>query len=305
MQPRKSGVFGIAAQARGVDPWTSAEFFKMSGAGNDFIIFDNRRRVFAGEISAKVRRACSRRLAIGADGLLLLESSPRASFRLTIYNSDGSRAPFCANGTRCAARFAFVNVIAGSKMTIETDWEVVGAEVQGGEVTLSLPEIEATPVERTLAHPDGAISGLAMSVGVPHFVAFVSGPIEAVDVEKLGRAIRRHPDLAPEGANVHFVRVESPHEADIRSYERGVEAETLACGSGVIASALAGMKVGIFRTPIHLRTRSGIPLSVAANVLGGSFTEVRLTGDARIVYRSQLSAETLAGFPEPLDPQKS
>jgi len=287
---------------RGNELPKAIEFFKMSGAGNDFVVVDNRRKLFEGDVSELVRRICSRGLSIGADGVLLIEKSIRANFRLVYYNADGSLASFCANGTRCAARFAFVNVIATGKMSIETGWGMIGADIEGEAVTLSLPNIDGLPLPQDIVLGDRTVSGFRFDVGVPHFVRFVDEDPSTVDVRNLGCEIRRHESLAPGGANVHFVRVISPHEGEIRSFERGVEDETLSCGSGVVAAALTGMKLGKFRPPVQLRTRSGLPLQVAGNVLEKGFSDVRLAGDARIVFKSHFSDETTSGFPLPALP---
>src|SRR5947207_433927 len=148
-------------------------FSKMAGAGNDFVVIDNRsgRVADAGELT---RRFCTRRLSVGADGLILIESSARATFRMRYYNSDGVLADFCANGTRCAARFAFTNVIAQRQMTIETDAGVVGAEIgDRGDVTLSLPPPQAFIADRPLDVGSTIIRGSSVMVGVPHYVVFL------------------------------------------------------------------------------------------------------------------------------------
>src|SRR3954449_9089760 len=169
----------------------------MAGAGNDFVVIDNRagRIADAGDLT---RRICTRRLSVGADGLILVEHSARATFRMRYFNQDGGLADFCANGTRCAARFAFVNVIAPKRMTIETDAGVVGAEVaDGGSVTLSLPAPRAFAAERPLRIGDRVIRGSSILVGVPHYVIYVRDELWSHDVVPLGRAIRTHAELAP------------------------------------------------------------------------------------------------------------
>src|SRR5262249_8617067 len=213
-------------------------FTKMAGAGNDFVVIDNR----AGRVTDPVeltRRVCTPHLSVGADGLILVEPSVRATFRMRYWNADGSVGDFCGNGTRCAARFAFVNVIPPKRMTIETGAGIGAAEVSdGGQVTLGLPPPQDFQPNRPLARAGGEISGSFITVGVPHYVIFIkddlwSHPI----VVPLGREIRNHPDLQPAGANVNFAIIRDEHHMDVRTYERGVENETLACGSGVIASA--------------------------------------------------------------------
>jgi diaminopimelate epimerase len=276
----------------------------MAGAGNDFVVIDNR----SGRITDPTeltRRICTRRLSVGADGLILIETSAKATFRMRYLNSDGSQADFCANGTRCAARFAFVNVIAPRRMTIETEAGVIGAEVsEGGAVTLSLPSPRGFEASKTLDVGGRTIQGSFVMVGVPHYVIFLrSDPPIALgtglwsqQIEPLGRAIRTHPDLAPAGANVNFVVVRDSGSIEVRTYERGVEAETLACGSGVVASVATSAWFGKVRTPVNVLTRSGITVEVSFTLAGSELHDVRLKGDARLIYRANITPETLEGF---------
>jgi diaminopimelate epimerase len=271
-------------------------FAKMAGGGNDFVVVDNRaaKVADAGELT---RRICTRALSVGADGLILVESSARATFRMRYYNSDGGLAAFCANGTRCAARFAFLNVIAGRKMTIETDAGIVGAEIgDGGAVTLSLPPPYEFRARRPLTVGETTVHGSSIIVGVPHYVVFLHGELWPHDIVPLGRAIREHRDLAPDGANVNFVSVRGRRSIEVRTYERGVEAETLSCGSGVVASAVVSALFGRVEAPVSVRTRSGITLEVSFRIDGGHADEVRLKGDARLIYRATITPETLEGF---------
>lgn len=276
------------------DPLT---FSKMAGGGNDFVVIDNR----AGKITdpgGLARRICTRALSVGADGLILVEHSARATFRMRYWNSDGSLATFCGNGTRCAARFAFLNVIAGRKMTIETDAGIVGGEIgDGGLVTLSLPSPYQFRAQRPLQIGQQTVRGSSILVGVPHYVVFLRGDLWQQDVTPLGRAIRRHRDLVPDGgANVNFVVVRDTHAIEVRTYERGVENETLACGSGIVASAVTSALFGKVQSPVSILTRSGITLEVSFAMQDGHAEEVRLKGDARLIYRATITPETLEGF---------
>jgi diaminopimelate epimerase len=271
-------------------------FFKMAGGGNDFVVVDNRAGLIR-EGEELARRVCTRRLSVGADGLILLEPSARATFRMRYYNSDGSAADFCANGTRCAARFAFLNVIAPRKMTIETGAGVVGAEITEHNVTLSLSSPAQFIPDRALTLKDGrVIHGSYIRVGVPHYVVFVESELWIHDIEALGRQLRRHPDLEPEGANVNFVVVRDRHEIALRTYERGVEAETLSCGSGIVASVSVSALFDRVESPVRVLTRSGIALQVQFELADGVLREVRLTGDARVIYKGEISSETIGGF---------
>ena len=272
-------------------------FAKMAGGGNDFVMIDNRTARVA-DPGTLTRRICTRAVSVGADGLILVESSARATFRMRYYNSDGTNSAFCANGTRCAARFAFLSVIAGRKMTIETDAGIVGAEIgEGGIVTLSLPSPHTFRPERPVAVGDQTVRGSSIVVGVPHYVVFLKGDLWRQNIDPLGSAIRKHPDLKPDGgANVNFVVVRDGHTIEVRTWERGVEAETLSCGSGVVASAVTSALFGKVSAPVAVQTRSGITLEVSFRVAGGYVEDVRLRGDARLIYRATITPETLEGF---------
>jgi diaminopimelate epimerase len=278
-------------------------FTKMAGGGNDFVVIDNR-TLKIGDAAELTRRICTRALSVGADGLILIESSVRATFRMRYYNSDGSLGEFCGNGTRCAARFALVNVIAGKQMTIETDAGIVAATIgDGGSVTITLPPPYAFQPNRPVTIGEQVVRGSSIMVGVPHYVLFLRDPSTSLgtgfwqqDIAPLGRAIRKHPELQPQGTNVNFVVVRDDRSIEVRTYERGVEAETLSCGSGVVASAVASALFGRVKSPVSVLTRSGTTYEVAFDTIPGGVDNVRLKGDARIIFRSTTSPETLEGF---------
>lgn len=271
-------------------------FSKMAGGGNDFVVIDNRGSRVA-DAAELTRRICTPHLSVGADGLILIETSPRATIRMIYFNADGSRADFCANGTRCAARFAFLNVIAPRKMTIETDSGVVGAEVgEGNTVTLSLPSPQLFRPNRPVTVGMRTVQGSSLLVGVPHYVVHLKRDLWQQDIVPLGRAIRNHPELQPDGANVNFVVIRDWNSIEVRTYERGVEGETLSCGSGVVASVSASALFGKVRSPVQVLTRSGITLEVSFTLAGGELRDVRLRGDARLIYRAALTPETVEGF---------
>jgi len=280
-------------QATKQDPLT---FAKMAGGGNDFVVIDHRNARVA-DPAELARRVCTPHLSVGADGLILIESSARATFRMRYWNSDGSVGEFCANGTRCAARFAFMNVIAPRRMTIETGAGITGAEVSdGGLVTLSLQPPHSFRAERPLRVGDRTVRGSFLVVGVPHYVVYLRDELWSQDIVPLGRAIRTHPDLQPAGANVNFVVVRGANEIEVRTYERGVEAETLSCGSGVVASSTVSALFGKVKAPVSVLTRSGITLEVNLKVDGPEVSDVQLRGDARMVYRAAFTPETIEGF---------
>ena len=182
-------------------------------------------------------------------------------------------------------------------MTIETDAGVVGAEVaDGGAVTLSLPPPRAFAAERPLRVGERTIRGSSILVGVPHYVIYVRDGLWSHDVVPLGRAIRTHADLGSAGANVNFVTICDEHAIEVRTYERGVEAETLSCGSGVVASVSTAALWGKVTSPVAVLTRSGITLEVSFALDGGELSDVRLKGDARLIYRATMTPETIEGF---------
>ena len=276
------------------DPLT---FTKMSGGGNDFVMIDNRDGRI-GDAAELTRRVCTRALSVGADGLILIEPSATASVKMRYYNSDGTLAAFCANGTRCAARFAFLNAIAGSTMTIETGAGLVGADVsESGIVTLALQPPRSFQAERPLPVRERIVRGSFIVVGVPHYVVLQPDNLWTFDMAPLGKAIRAHPDLQPDGgANANFVVHRDAHSLEVRTYERGVEAETLSCGSGVVASAITCALLGKVKSPVSVLTRSGITLTVSFELAGGKAENVRLTGDARHIYSATLAPEAVEGF---------
>jgi diaminopimelate epimerase len=271
-------------------------FAKMAGGGNDFVVIDNRGGRVA-NVTELTRRICTPHLSVGGDGLILIESSARATFRMIYLNSDGSRADFCANGTRCAARFAFLSVIAPRRMTIETDAGVIGAEVgEGNTVTLSLPSPQRFQAHRPLRVGEHLVQGSSLLLGVPHYVVFLRRDLWQQEIVPMGRAIRNHDELQPDGANVNFVVIRDWNSIEVRTYERGVEAETLSCGSGVVASVSTSAMFGKVRSPVSVLTRSGITLEVSFTLAGGELRDLRLRGDARLVFRAALTPETIDGF---------
>jgi diaminopimelate epimerase len=272
----------------------------MSGAGNDFLLFEGRLEVGPGE-AATIRRLCERGTGVGADGVLFVELLPGDGPPVVVagyFNRDGGAARFCANGTRCAARFASLRLGAGLEMTMRTGWSNVGATVgPSGAVTLRLPEpVAAGEPLPTFDAEEAQLEriGVAVSVGVPHLVVFTSGRIalDRIDLPGLAPRLRHHPAL-PEGANVHFVAPGPGSSLSIRSWERGVEGETLACGSGAVAAAVVAAGRPGISPPVVLRTRSGADLVVDFALEGGVASGVRLSGDARVIYEGTLNEEAL------------
>lgn len=267
-------------------------FTKMSGSGNDFVIVDNR----DGQVkdAAKkdlVIKACARKTGVGADGMIFVENSKseKADFRWDFYNDDGGSAEMCGNGARCVARFAFENGIAASnKMTFETIAGPVSAEVDGTTVTVQLTppqdlrrdmEIELNGERIQLDHLD---------TGVPHAVVFTDN-IKDADIQSIGRGIRFHGAFAPRGTNVNLVQVVGENRIEVRTYERGVEGETLACGTGVVACSIIAALQGKVKTPVEGKTKGGDVLTVHFNPENGAVDKVLLEGPAKITFQGSIA----------------
>lgn len=271
------------------------EFFKMSAAGNDFILFDNRPGTLKHDAMPDlVRRLCTRALSVGADGVILLEASPAADVRAIFFNPDG-RPTFCGNGARCAARLAYLKGMAPARLTLETSVMVHRAEVKGSQVSFEMRDPRGFDGEVEVEAAGGRIRGAFVDTGVPHFVVFRPFA-ESAPIDALGRALRSHPRFAPAGTNVNFVQPGAGGVLAIRTFERGVEGETLACGTGCVAAALAAATSGLAASPVALRTRSGATLRVRFEGPPRQASGVRLEGEARLVYVGQLTEEALQGF---------
>jgi diaminopimelate epimerase len=270
---------------------TEIAYFKMNGCGNDFILIDNREGVVSDDdLPELIRGVCRRRLSVGADGLILIENDRRADFKWRFYNSDGSRAEMCGNGARCAARFALVNGIAPSEMTFETDAGPVHALVESGSVKVKMPDPAELKLDRRLELERGTVTLSTVNTGVPHAVCILD-QIEEIDVVGLGREIRYHSDFAPSGTNANFIAVDGDNVIAVRTYERGVEDETMACGTGCIASALvAAARMGM-ASPLPVRTRSGNHLTIHFTPAAAGFEQIYLEGDARIVSSGKIWPE--------------
>lgn len=272
-------------------------FYKVSGAGNDFLALVETEP----PKPEQVRAWCRRGLSIGADGLFVLTRARAGIARMTHFNADGGEAALCVNGTRCAARLAFELGWAAEDgaLTVETGAGPLRAHRRGAtEIALEVP-VPSRPASMRELEVDGrTIAGYSVLVGVPHFVVEWPEGVGAAPVATLGPRLRRHADLGPAGANVDFVHRPEPGRLEIRSFERGVEGETLACGSGVLAAVAAGLASGRTRLPVRAATRGGFVLAVEGEVGGGRPRSWSLAGDARILAEGRLRPEAEA-FPEP------
>jgi diaminopimelate epimerase len=262
-------------------------FTKMNGAGNDFILFDNR----TGSIDldrSQIAQLCDRHRGIGADGVLLLEAPEnRADFRMRYFNADGGEAEMCGNGARCFARFA--NKVGGQKARIsfETPAGVISAELKGDLVTLRMTEPTDLRLNVALPMADENKTVHFINSGVPHVVIPLA-KIDDADVRRQGAAIRYHKMFSPNGTNVNFIEKLGPNKIAIRTYERGVEDETLACGTGIVASALIFAASEKSSSPITVLARGGDELQVGFEKVEGGFRDVTLTGPAEFVFEGTI-----------------
>jgi diaminopimelate epimerase len=270
-------------------------FAKMSGAGNDFVIIDHRRSLLAPAAQPDfARRICRRKFSVGADGLILIEDSQIADFKWQFYNADGSVAEMCGNGARCAARFSYRHGIAGKKMIFETIAGVIEAEVLDENETVSV--LMTDPVDhkpdRTIEVDGRHLTVATINTGVPHAVIFID--VETIPVKEWGREIRFHSLFQPAGTNVNFVRLLPDGRLNVRTYERGVEDETMACGTGAVASAIIAGLQRKAQPPVQVVTSGGERLTVAYDLWEGSVIgNVHLQGPARLIYEGLLTAESL------------
>ncbi len=270
------------------------EFWKMSGSGNDFILIDNRNgQVKDGEMGRLVERACRRRESVGADGVIFVVESDKYDFGWRFFNADGGEVEMCGNGGRCVSRFAFLKGITGPHMTFETLAGPISAEVNGRVVKVLMPEPSGLSMDLDLERRQGWVGVDFINTGVPHVVVQVED-LPDHPVFEQGRALRHHLLFAPEGTNANFMKKAGSDKLQIRTYERGVEDETLACGTGAIACALAASVRGLVsNSPVKVETRSGEELTIHFKKKGDSFEQVALEGNTSIVYQAQLNDEAL------------
>jgi len=268
---------------------SEVEFLKMSASGNDFVLIDNRINKINDkykDINEFISKVCRRRHSVGADGVILIEESKKAAFSWRFFNADGSEAEMCGNGGRCAARFAFIKKIAEKQMTFETIAGIIRAEVDGINVKLQL----TTPFDIKLDYPikleENEIFLSSVNTGVPHAIISADN-IDHVPVEELGRAIRYHKAFGENGTNVDFVKIINKKQILLRTYERGVEGETYACGTGAVAAGVILKEKGLIESPVDIGTKGGEILKVYIE------DKVYLEGKARIIYAGILNDEAL------------
>jgi diaminopimelate epimerase len=273
-------------------------FAKMSGAGNDFIIIDNRHGLIANtEMVQLAVHACRRGQSVGADGLLLIEDDSELDFAWRFFNSDGSEAEMCGNAARCVARLAYLDSIAGENLVFRTIAGPISATVNGTTVRVQLtkPQGLEPSISFKLANGQEIEAGFVIT-GVPHTIVSVdTDELNNLNILEMGREIRYHPRFTPAGTNANFVCVRDPGTIDIRTYERGVEAETLACGTGAAAAAIMTTVWKLTSSPVSVVTRSGDRLAIHLDPADPGHGDIFMEGMASLVYRGQLTEETIRG----------
>jgi diaminopimelate epimerase len=270
------------------------EFVKMHGAGNDFVMLDDRAGRIPWQDHLRMAALAARRTGVGCEGVILIQKSDRADFRMRFLNPDGTEAEMCGNGARCAAAFAHdIGAVRRRRsMTMETMCGVMAAELTDSGVRVWMPEPDKRNYNMEVHMPDHAVKGHFVVAGVPHFVVPVA-EVGAVDVLNEGRALRLHPAFAPTGTNVDFVTWRAPNSMTMRTFERGVEGESGACGTGAIACAVVAVETAGFTLPIRIRTTAGYELVVNGDWRDGQCTGMTLTGPARTVFRGTVDFNML------------
>ena len=265
------------------------DFMKMSGSGNDFILIDNRKNIIKGNRSKIVKTLPQRKISIGADGLIFIEKARHQHFRMRIFNPDGSEPDMCGNGSRCAALFAYLKKIVPANMRILTNAGEIDAEIKNSDkVKVKLTAPKNLKLDYKLKINRKTLKVSYINTGVPHVIVFTQN-LEKMDIESLGRKIRFHKIYATEGTNVNFVKINSSHNISVRTYERGVEKETLACGTGSTASAIiSGMK-NLAYSPVNVKTSGGEVLKIYFSKNDNyEVSDVFLEGKVDFVYRGKV-----------------
>ena len=263
----------------------TVRFTKMHGAGNDFVVIDDRE----GKVPEDFRRIAAmaaQRTGIGCEGVILVQKSSTADFKMRFFNPDGSEAALCGNGARCVAAFAkSIGAVKGKVTCFETQAGLVDAEI-----------VDDSRVKVWMPQPKNLSENFVDS-GVPHKIVPVEN-LAKVDVDGEGRRIRLSDEFAPDGTNVDFVSYRPPHRIAVRTYERGVEAETGACGTGSVAAALVGVAQHGLSFPVQVKTASGYELVVDGEFDGTSFSSVTLTGPVKKVFDGEIDLDALDSLPE-------
>jgi len=267
-------------------------FTKMHGAGNDFVMIDDRQGLVPWQDHFLMAALAARRLGVGCEGIILIQASDKADFRMRFLNPDGTEVEMCGNGSRCAAAFAHAIGAAGRAMTMETMCGLMDAELVDLGVKVWMPEPTRKTYGLVVNACGRSFTGDFLNTGVPHYVVAVDD-LAAVDVTGWGRALRQHPVFDPEGTNVDFVAYRAPDRLAMRTYERGVEGESGACGTGAVACAVAAVERLGLTLPIRARTPAGYELIIGGDWRDHKCTGLTLTGPTRTVFAGEIELDGL------------
>ncbi len=262
-------------------------FKKMNGAGNDFIVFDNRDGMLDKlDLSTFTKKVCDRRFSLGADGVLILENSNKADFSMRYFNSDGTEAEMCGNGARCIAKFAYINGVARENMVFETKSGLYRAEIVGENVRVKFPDVELSKIQlnQNYKFSDELEEYHFAIIGVPHTVFHVDNvfSMSSKSITELGQKVRYCTRIFPNGTNVNFAQIYDEHTIGVRTYERGVEDETYACGTGSVTCSIISALLGRVKPPVIVKVLGGV-LKVDFKMENQKIIHISLEGDARIV----------------------
>jgi diaminopimelate epimerase len=252
------------------------EFYKYHGAGNDFIILDNRLNKYNALSNEQIYQLCDRHIGIGADGLMVLQSSDKYNFEMVYYNSDGNIGTMCGNGGRCIVAFAKEITLVDSKVVFQASDGIHYAIIKNDNVCLDMKNVNLSDIEK---YKDGYI----IDTGSPHFVKFIKR-VTSLDVFTEGRQIRKDPHFGIKGINVDFVEIINEAEIIARTYERGVENETLSCGTGAVASSIIFNLINNGNNSIAVKTLGGV-LNVSFDYDNHKYSNIKLDGPAKYVYK--------------------
>jgi len=259
------------------------KFVKMSGSGNDFVVIDNRKAIISNR-KAVALKLCHRKFGVGADGLLLVENSDKADFRMRFFNPDGSEANMCGNGLRCIVRFVSENIYRKKSLLVETKAGVLEGFVEKGQnIRVQLNVSGDAKLNIKIPLGKTTLNGHFINTGVPHTV-IVTDDIEKIELEKFGPLVRYHKLFAPHGTNVNWICITGKNSLKIRTYERGVEAETLSCGTGSVAGAVISSLLGRTVSPVSILARSGETLRVSFDE---KFRKVYLEGKTQVSFKGE------------------
>jgi diaminopimelate epimerase len=265
-------------------------FSKYQGAGNDFIIIDDRAGIFPIDNASFISKLCHRRFGVGADGLLLFQTSTYANYRARIFNSDGKEVGMCGNGMRCFVHYLHSLGFKEDTFLIETMHDSISGSIRGDKISIKLERPQVLHWGMHLEEEGHLWEAYVVHMGVPHAVIFTED-LDGLDVDRLGRKIRHHPSFAPEGVNVNFAKMGADGSVKVRTYERGVEGETLSCGTGAAAVALTAVQKWNVPSPVRISPLSKHCLEVYVGQTKLGEKELELVGGAECVFEGKFAVE--------------